>query len=140
MRSYSSPIKALNCEAVKIGSCSCARFEPRALSSAVDIASEILFLPHAPSYSAGCNICWSINLHLLCAKVVFLFRYSTGCDCWRCSKNNSEETKSVDHFLPHPMGHGRSGTMTFNSPENNVPLLGQKTYTDCEPIKSLLAH
>jgi hypothetical protein len=54
--------------AVKIGSCSCARFIPRALSGAVDIVREIALLPRAPSYSVGCSIC--INLYLRHAKLV----------------------------------------------------------------------
>jgi hypothetical protein len=43
---------------------------PRAPSGAVDIVREIAFLPRAPSYSAGCSICWSIDLRLLRAKLV----------------------------------------------------------------------
>jgi hypothetical protein len=31
---------------------------------------EIALLPRAPFYSAGCSICWSINLHLPRAKLV----------------------------------------------------------------------
>jgi hypothetical protein len=70
MRLYSPPTEDLNFGAIKIGSCSYARFLPHALSGAVDIVREIVLLPHAPSYSAGCSIYWSINLHLLRAKLV----------------------------------------------------------------------
>jgi hypothetical protein len=46
---------------------------PRAPFGAVDIVHKIALLPRALFYSAGCSICWSINLHLRCAKLVTFF-------------------------------------------------------------------
>jgi hypothetical protein len=69
VRSCLPPPEALNVWAVKMGS-SCAQFVPRAPSGAVDIVHEIALLSRAPFYSAGCSICWSINLRLPRAKLV----------------------------------------------------------------------
>jgi hypothetical protein len=63
--------------AVRISSSSCVRFVPRALSGAVDIVREIALLPRAPSYNAGCSICWSINLRLPYAKLVIFLNTSS---------------------------------------------------------------
>jgi hypothetical protein len=53
-----------------MGSCSCVQFVSRAPFGAVDIVREIALLPRASFYSAGCSICWNINLCLSRAKLV----------------------------------------------------------------------
>jgi hypothetical protein len=70
--SYSPPTESLNFRAVKICSCFCVHEITRALSGAVNIVHEIMFLPQALFYSAGCRICWSINLHPRAKLVSFL--------------------------------------------------------------------
>jgi hypothetical protein len=61
---------ALNVWTVKMGSCSCAQFMPRAPFGAVNIVHKIALLHRALFYSASCSICWSINLRLPRAKLV----------------------------------------------------------------------
>jgi hypothetical protein len=73
LRPYQPPTEALKFGAVKLSSCSCARILPRTLSGALDIVREIVFLPRASFYSAGCSIYWNINVCLSCVKLVAFF-------------------------------------------------------------------